>query len=426
MRVFVLDKNKKSLDPCHPARARKLLKEGQAKVFRRYPFTIIMQELEVENSVTHPHRLKIDPGAKTTGLAIVQGSRVVWAAELTHRGFQIRDALTSRRQLRRARRSRKTRYRKPKFLNRTRPRGWLAPSLQSRVENILTWVKKLIRYCPITEISTELVRFDPTAMQNPSISGIGYQQGELQGYEVREYLLEKWGRTCAYCGAEDTPLEVEHIQPRSRGGSNRLSNLSLACRPCNQKKGNQEIEQFLAKKPDLLARILSMAKKPLADAAAVNSCRCSLFENLKTTGLPVEVGSGGLTKYNRCRQNLPKTYRENAANVGKSTPEKLIVEVAKPLLITAKGHGVRQQCRTDKYGFPKRYCSFQKVHFGFRTGDIVRAVVTKGKKIGTYLGRVATRASGSFNISTKNRLVQGISHKYCQIVQGKDGYQYAF
>ncbi len=424
MRVFVLDKNKKPLDPCHPARARKLLCSGQARVFRRYPFTIIMLQLEGENCVTHPHRLKIDPGAKTTGIAILQGSRVVWAAELTHRGNQIREALTSRRQLRRARRSRKTRYRKPRFDNRKRADRWLAPSLQSRIENILTWVKKLCRYCPITEISQELVRFDTSAMQNPEISGVQYQQGELAGYEVREFLLEKWGRTCAYCDAKETPLEVEHIQPISRGGSNRLSNLTLACRPCNQKKGNQVLEQFLAKKPVLLARILSQAKKPLADAAAVNSTRWKFYENLKATGLPVEVGSGGLTKYNRCRQNLPKTHWLDAANVGKSTPEKLIVEVIQPLLITAKGHGTRQMCRTDKYGFPIRYCSRQKIHFGFRTGDIVKAIVTTGKKIGTYVGRVATRASGSFNISTKNRLIQGISHKYCQIVHRKDGYQY--
>ncbi len=143
MRVFVLDKNKQPLDPCHPARARKLLSSGRAKVFRRYPFTIIMSELEVEKCVTHPHRLKIDPGAKTTGIAILQGCRVVWAAELTHKGWKIRDSLTSRRQLRRARRSRKTRYRKPRFFNRTRPEGWLAPSLQHRIDTTLTWVKKL-------------------------------------------------------------------------------------------------------------------------------------------------------------------------------------------------------------------------------------------------------------------------------------------
>ena len=424
MRVFVLNRNKNPLNPCRPARARKLLKTGRAKVFKRFPFTIILQD--AEGGEVQNFKLKIDPGAKTTGLAILQGNRVIWGAELTHRGHQIRDKLTSRRQLRRSRRSRKTRYRKPRFLNRKRSEGWLTPSLMSRVHNILTWVKRLCRICPISGLSQELVRFDTQALQNPEISGVEYQQGELFGYEVREYLLEKWGRKCAYCGAENTPLEVEHIQPKSQGGSNRISNLTLACHFCNQAKGNQEIEQFLSKKPEILKRILGQAKKSLADSAAVNSTRWTLYEYLKQTGLPVEVGTGGLTKYNRCRNFLVKTHWLDAACVGKSTPEQLIIEVTKPLLIAAKGHGTRQMCRTDKYGFPTRYVPRQKQVKGFQTGDIVKAVVTKGKKIGTYVGRISVRATGSFNISKKVELIQGINHKYCSLIHQKDGYVYSF
>ncbi len=424
MRVFVLDKNRKPLDPCHPAKARKLLKSGRAKVLRRYPFTIIIKDLEAENCSTHNHQLKIDPGAKTTGLAIVQGDRVIWGAELTHRGFQIKEALTSRRQLRRSRRNRKTRYRQPRFLNRTRQKGWLAPSLMSRVHNILTWVNKLIKFCPIAGISQELVRFDTQKMLNPEISGIEYQQGTLYGYELREYLLEKWDRTCAYCGAKNTRLEIEHIKPKSKGGSDRVSNLAIACHNCNQAKGNLEIEEFLSSKPDILKRILSQAKKPLADAAAVNATRWRLHDELKLIGLPVEVGSGGLTKYNRCRQNLPKTHWLDAANVGKV--ETLYISDYQPLLIAAKGHGKRQVCGTNKYGFPIRHHSRKKIHKGFQTGDIVKAVVTKGKKIGTYIGRVATRKTGSFDITTVQGKVSGISYKYCQAIHRKDGYSYQF
>lgn len=403
-----------------------LLSQGKAAVFRRYPFTLILIH-EVLNPSIEPLRIKIDPGAKTTGLALVNDStgEVVWVAELQHRGFQIRDALTSRRQLQRSRRNRKTRYRKPRFLNRTRPQGWLPPSLNSRVANILTWVKRLSALCQITAISQELVRFDTQQMENAEISGIGYQQGTLAGYEVREFLLEKWNRTCAYCGVQDTRLEIEHIHPRSKGGSNRVSNLCLACVPCNQKKGDSEIKDFLKGKSDLLKRILSQAKKPLADTAAVNTTRWNLYENLKKTGLPVEVGSGGRTKYNRTIRGLEKTHYWDAACVGASTPEQLITSVIKPLLIAAKGHGTRQQCRTNKFGFPVRYCSKTKFHKGFQTGDIVKAVVTSGKKIGTYVGRVATRATGSFNISAPDRLVQGISHKYCTHIHKKDGYSYA-
>ena len=426
-KVFVLDTNKQPLNPIYPGRARMLLSQGKAAVFRRYPFTVILKE-EVANPKIESLRVKIDPGAKTTGLALVNDStgEVVWVTELQHRGFQIRDALTSRRQLRRSRRNRKTRDRKPRFLNRTRLKGWLPPSLNSRVSNILTWVKRVSSLCQITAISQELVRFDTQQMEDSEISGVGYQQGTLAGYEIREFLLEKWNRTCAYCGVKHTPLEIEHINPRSKGGSNRVSNLCLACNPCNQKKGNQDIKDFLKGKPDLLKRILSQAKRPLADTAAVNATRWNLYENLKKTGLPVEVGTGGRTKYNRTIRALEKTHYWDAACVGASTPEQLITAGIKPLLIAAKGHGTRQQCRTDKFGFPVCYCSRTKFHKGFQTGDIVKAVVTSGKKIGTYLGRVATRATGSFNISTPDGLVQGISHKYCKHIHKKDGYSYAF
>ena len=426
-KVFVLDTNKQPLNPIYPGRARMLLSQGKAAVFRRYPFTVILKD-EVANPKIESLRVKIDPGAKTTGLALVNDStgEVVWVTELQHRGFQIRDALTSRRQLRRSRRNRKTRYRKPRFLNRTRLKGWLPPSLNSRVSNILTWVKRVSSLCQITAISQELVRFDTQQMEDSEISGVGYQQGTLAGYEIREFLLEKWNRTCAYCGVKDTPLEIEHINPRSKGGSNRVSNLCLACNPCNQKKGNQDIKDFLKGKPDLLKRILSQAKRPLADTAAVNATRWNLYENLKKTGLPVEVGTGGRTKYNRTIRALEKTHYWDAACVGASTPEQLITAGIKPLLIAAKGHGTHQQCRTDKFGFPVCYYSRTKFHKGFQTGDIVKAVVTSGKKIGTYLGRVATRATGSFNISTPDGLVQGISHKYCKHIHKKDGYSYAF
>ncbi len=115
----------------------------------------------------------------------------------------------------------------------------------------------------------------------------------MAGYEVREYLLTKFGRRCVYCGATDTRLEVEHLVPRSQGGSDRVSNLAIACHPCNQAKGNQNIKDFLLGKPDILKRVLAQAKKPLADAAAVNTTRWALFERIKAVGLPLETGQVG-------------------------------------------------------------------------------------------------------------------------------------
>jgi 5-methylcytosine-specific restriction endonuclease McrA len=426
-KVLLIDTQYRPLYPIHPAQARQLLRNGKVAIFRQFPFTIIFKEARPESPV-QPLRIKIDPGAKTTGIAIVNDStgEVVFAAELQHRGFAIRESITSRRQLRRGRRNRKTRYRQPRFDNRKRSEGWLPPSLISRVYNIKTWVKKLIRFAPISDISQELVRFDTQLMQNPDLQGKEYQQGTLAGYETREYLLEKLGRKCAYCDKQDVPLQIEHIHPRAKGGSNRISNLTLSCEKCNLKKGTQDIKDFLKKDKERLKKIESQAKKPLAATAAVNATRFKLLEVLKRLGNSVETGSGGLTKFNRTQQKLEKTHWIDAAAVGRSTPEKLIIKGVKPLLITANGHGSRQSCRTDKFGFPNRHVPREKIHFGFQTGDIVKAIVKTGKKVGTYIGKVAIRSSGSFNISTKNGLVQGISHRFCKLIHAKDGYSYVY
>src|SRR5205823_5091067 len=134
-----------------------------------------------------------------------------------------------------------------------------------------------------------LVRFDTQLMQDAEISGVGYHQGELTGYEVREYLLEKWGRRCAYCGTEGVPLQIEHLIPRIRGGSDRVSNLALACESCNQKKGKLTAVEFG------YPQLMTQASAALKDAAAVNSGRWALWQRLVESGLPVETGSGGRT-----------------------------------------------------------------------------------------------------------------------------------
>jgi len=186
-----------------------------------------------------------------------------------------------------------------------------------------------------------------------------------------------------------------------------------------------DIKDFLSQEPERLKKILAQAKQPLADTAAVNATRFKLLNALKSTGLTVETGSGGLTKFNRTTRNLDKTHWIDAVCVSNSTPQKLKIKGVKPLLIKATGYGSRQSCGINKQGFPIRHSSRKKVHFGFITGDIVKAVVDQGKKIGTHIGRIATRASGSFNISTIKGLVEGVSHKYCRVIHHKDGYGYS-
>jgi len=403
--------------------ARKLLSRGEAAVFRRAPFTIILKR-QVLDPETPDLQLKIDPGSRVTGVAIVnqQTGEVVFAGEITHRGPEIKKSLDARRAVRRSRRGRKTRYRRPRFNNRRRPEGWLPPSLESRVENVYTWAQRLRHIYPIKGVAMELVRFDTQLMENAEISGIEYQQGELAGYELREYLLLKFDHLCAYrrdgspCEAH---LEVEHIIPRSRGGSNRVSNLTIACRKHNLEKGGRTAAEYG------FPGVEAQAKKPLADAAAVNATRWALLDRLKDIGLPIETGSGGLTKFNRAQRGLPKEHWIDAACVGRSTPKKLNMTKTRPLRVKAVGHNSRQMCRMDKYGFPRTLAKASRTVKGFRTGDLVKAVVPKGKKQGVYAGRVAVRSSGSFNIATAQGTIQGIGYRHCWILHWADGYSIA-
>lgn len=439
-KVPVLDKRHQPLDPCHPARARQLLRSGRAVVHRATPLVIRLKDRTVEQSVTHPHVIKVDPGSKTTGLAVARATTTVdtatgevatahegvWLGELVHRGLVIKNKLHARAQLRRGRRSRNTRYRAPRFNNRARRPlpgmdVWLAPSIAHRVVTTSNWVDRLAKWYPVTDVWVEDVRFDTQLMVNPEVSEVTYQQGELAGFEVREYLLTKFGRTCVYCDAEDTPLNIDHVHPKSRGGSDRVPNLTLACIPCNQAKGNMPVEAFVVD-PARLARIKARLKAPLRDAAAVNTTRKALTANLAHRGHQVTTGTGGRTKFNRARLGIPKTHALDALAVGPvdtvtAWPDNMTT-------ITCTGRGTYARTRSDKYGFPRLALTRTKRHFGFATGDLVRAVVPTGKYAGTHTGRVAVRATGSFNITTAHGTVQGIHHRHIRHTQRSDGYNY--
>ncbi|GBE49201.1 HNH endonuclease [bacterium BMS3Bbin13] len=435
MAVLILDKRKNPLMPCSEKRARLLLERGRARVHRKAPFIIRLVDRGVEDSALQPLRLKLDPGSKTTGIALVReretvdpatgkstrAQAVVFLAELAHRGHLIRDRLTARRAFRRRRRG-TLRYRAPRFLNRTRPRGWLAPSLRHRVDTTMAWVDRLMRWAPVAGLSTLLHRFDTQALQNPEISGIEYQQGTLTGYEVREYLLEKWGWRCAYCDVENVPLTVDHIHPKSRGGSDRVSNLALACVPCNQRKGNRDVTEFLLHDPKRLAHIEAQRKAPLKDAAAVNSTRWALLGRLKETGLDVEVGTGGRTKYNRARQQCPKTHWVDAACGGPPGALVRLDPETKPLAIRATGHGERQRARLNRYGFPRGHKPRRRSFLGWRTGAIARC---DKPGVRAFVGRVAIRFRPSFVITGPDGKKAETHPKYLHIVQKGDGYAYA-
>jgi 5-methylcytosine-specific restriction endonuclease McrA len=416
--VFVIDTNKKPLNPVHPARARELLTQDKASVFRAYPFVIILHHA-VDAQIIPEWELKIDPGSKTTGFALVKNNEVFFGLHLEHRGGLISKSLEQRANVRRNRRSRKTRYRKPGLPNQKKPDKWLAPSLLHRVQTTETWVNRILKYVPVACIYVEQVKFDTSKMQNPEISGVQYQQGELQGYRVREYLLEKWQRQCAYCGKKDVPLQVEHIEPKSNRGSDRVSNLCLSCEKCNQKKGSRNVKDFLENKPDILKRVLSQAKSPLKDAAAVNTTRYRIVEMLITKLIPVIKGEGCQTKMNRIHSELPKEHYLDAASVSDHLI-KVVSRINKPLIAICKGQGGRQKAALNKYGYPIRYNPLKPIK-DWLSGDIAKRIDT-----GEF-GRVNPRSkSNSFNFTPFGGKAVSVHMDKLKRVHRKDGYTYTF
>lgn len=448
-KVSVLDTEKRVLEPCHAAVARRLLREGKAAVFKRYPFTIILKR-EVTYPKTTDYTLSIDPGSKCTGLAITDSEKnIVASFELHHRGSAIKKRLTDRAGYRRSRRTRKLRHRPARWQNRSRKapvlkadgwkyqsfgqssEGWIAPSLMSRVFNIHTWVKRLSKVYPITRLAVEHVKFDTQLMENPEISGVEYQRGTLYEAELWEYLLEKFGRKCYYCGAKNVPLEKEHILPKAKGGTNRVSNLTISCRECNIEKGNRHPDEIDGDFGKRVQSALRAAKKPLKDAQAVNTIRWKIVETLKAIGLPVIYGTGGKTKWHRKQAGLPKTHYYDAAcvsGVAKSPNAGHSV-----LAIHAVGYGHRgdlgdYQTKQKAPGFKAPYTRIEHTG-GFQKLDIVAMQTKKGRVIGCINTfdktaeskpqklRVKTHWNGDGRTSGNIRQLQ-------RIIQRRDGYAY--
>jgi hypothetical protein len=421
MAVFVLDQHHQPLMPCSEKRARLLLEHGRAVVHRRVPFVIRLRDSVRRESGMQDIALKLDPGSKTTGVALVRVEQTsegevhhaLVLANLSHRGEQVRQALVRRAGYRRRRRSANLRHRPARFQNRRRQAEWLPPSLRSRIGNVLTWARRFSRWAPFSRIELEWMKFDPHLLHYPEVSGVAYQRGELFGWEVRAYVLEKYQHRCAYCGRGGTVFEIDHVRPRSRGGSDRISNLALSCHDCNQKKGSKTATEW--GHPEVEAQ----AKAPLKDAAAMNASRYALAETLRPLGLPLGTWSGGRTRWNRERFGVQKDHCLDALCVG----ELIGVEcaTARVLVIRAQGRGSYQRTNVNGSGFPRGYLTRVKRMRGFATGDLVRAVVPAPlKTAGVHVGRVAVRASGSVRVGK----IDGINTKYLVVLQRQDGYAY--
>ena len=344
------------LMPTHPAKARKLMQKGRAVPHHvKGLFGIRLLDRTREQSSVQDVAINIDPGAQTTGIAVVADDEdrqrtVLAALEIKHRAFTIKATLTKRHSFRRNRRGR-LRFRKPRFGNRRRKQGTLPPSVDSLRADTMRLVNILRRMYPITHIRLEHNKFDPQMMMNPDVKGVEYQRGTLFGWQVRAYILERDQGRCTYCRRRDVRLELDHVRPRATG-SDRVDNLVACCRDCNIKKANQPIEQFLADQPELLQRILTrLNNSALASAAQINAVLPALIEDLRDTGLPLQLTDAASVSWTRQQLNVRKTHCYDAALQGQDfqTIENLPNQV---LEIRPSNGRSKQKANVDRHGTP--------------------------------------------------------------------------
>ena len=374
--VPVLDSEGSPLMPTRPSRARRLMRRGRAE--RRWVkgmFCVQMTDVGANNPNVEVDgvELNIDPGAQATGLAVVSetpdGRRAHALLELRHRGTLIRNKMDKRRAMRRSRRSR-IRNRQPRFDNRTRPDGWLAPSLVTRLANTETWIRRLCGIFPVTLVRVETARFDTQLMQDAEVSGREYQQGELAGWQMRSYVFHRDGARCAYCGnARTDRYELDHIVPRSRGGSNRVSNLVVSCHDCNVRKGSKSVEEFLARRPARLAAVRRIRRSSLAGASQMNIIVPELLRRLGAMGIPVAEYDAYTTSWTRRRLGVGKTHVNDALCIG--APDALMHLPDRKTVVRSVGHGDRQMLRpADRHGNPRGqgyrdYCALPRQRQGY-------------------------------------------------------------
>ena len=465
--VIAIDKNKRPVGFVTERRARILMEKRRACLYRVFPAVMILKDIDSRTIDTLPtHRIKIDPGSKHTGIAVIcnETDEVMFFMQIEHRGDTVHENKMTQKNSRRNRRNRETPYRRCKYrkgeYDSARKEGWLPPTVKSVADNVINWVKKLSGFIRITECSFEAVRFDTQLMDDPDIEGIEYQHGELFGYEMKEYLIDKYGHECQYChGASgDDILEWEHKLPKSRNGSDSTKNATLACRSCNEEKDTMTPEEWnrkllsspqlddmrRKKKADLTkkeALLLARAegtenvmkgavKKSDRYCAWVNSTRRYIERFLFEKFGDVECSSGGRTKYNRIQVlGLPKDHHYDALCVGK-VPEGGYTDRTNGYVLYAKaiGRGTRLIGQINECGIiDVKYRDHHKRVGNLQTGDIVHVIIPNGKYTGEYTGRIMTRASGSHDVRTiEGELVTGTKKSEYRILQHTDGYSYRY
>ncbi len=296
MFVYVLNQHGQPLMPCKPRKARLLLKQKKAKVVKRTPFTI--QLLHGSSGYKQKISLGVDAGTKKVGLSATTEKEVLFEGEAELR-TDIQKLLATRREFRRSRRNRTTRYRKPRFENRKKPKGWLAPSVQHKVNSHIKLIQLMYDILPITELTIEVAQFDTQKLKNPTIHGDDYQKGEQLGFwNVREYALFRDKHTCQKCKgrSKDKILNVHHIESRKTGGD-RPDNLITLCKTCHDEIHRLKLEHTIKRE-----------RTSLRDATQMTVMRWFIYNRVKELYPHARLTYGYLTKNTRITNTLPKSH----------------------------------------------------------------------------------------------------------------------
>ena len=402
LKVFVLNMRGQPLMPCSPPKARKLLRAGKAVPVRRTPFVI---QLTVPTGETkQPITLGVDAGYKHVGLSATTAKEELLASEVELRQ-DVTGLLSDRLALRRARRNRKTRYRAPRFDNRVRSKhkGWLAPSVENRIQAHISRIEAVCRVLPITKIVIETASFDIQKIKNPEVEGTDYQQGEQLGFwNVREYVLFRDGHVCQACKgrSKDLILNVHHIESRKTGGD-APGNLITLCEACHKAYHAGKLKQFSPRRGASFRAETFMG-----------IMRWTLLERVRKAHLelPVENTYGYLTKHKRIVLGLPKTYCADAfciaGNLSALRRGEFLYQRQ-----TRKHNRQIHKLTILKGGVRKRNQAPYLVH-GFRLFD---KVLCKGE-VGFIFGR---RSSGAFDVRRLNgtKISAGISYKKLSLLE---------
>ena len=418
-RVFVIGSNGKPLMPCTVRRARQLIDAGRVRRRDYRPFTIHLKDRSAGDGKTaiQPVEVRCTPGPRHTGIAVVatldDHDRVLYQEEIEHR-TDISRRLIERKAHRRRRRGTKW-FRKQRFANRRRPASWLPPSIESVVSNQQHRIERLAERSGASTACIQTGKFDTHKILDPSVAGKGYQQGPLYRRHLREYIATQYNHRCVYCGKGDwedaTRFNLDHVVPRSAGGVTNIRNLVWNCQPCNQRKGDRPVREFLRQNPERLDRVLRQRPVPLAAAGQYAAICRTLVRRLEDSGLQTSETTGADTAHARSAAGIVKTHANDAACCGSSGG---VDGLRTPTTLKAVGHGRRKQIKSLPVG-PYLTWRHQKpakrratrcpgharhpnhVH-RIRTGDTVRILTTNGWKKGeaqveAASGRIRVRTS---------------------------------